>query len=130
MATRALADAEDAFSRLDTAAPADEKTQWTKDEKNAIERRLADASVMDIYEIQMERGELPQTLFTEDRVTVWQRRPLGSWNLTSWPNLMVMTGECIDRWGGLPMVSNWRPGRSCSGCKPMSSAQGLLNPNY
>ena len=66
VASRSLANARAAFERLDAAVPTDERTKWLNAERNAMERRLVDLKVMDMYEIQMDRGKSCQSMLWLD----------------------------------------------------------------
>ncbi|KAG1727579.1 uncharacterized protein EDB91DRAFT_1086380 [Suillus paluster] len=47
-----------AFDRLDKAAPANLKTDWLASERIAQSNRIQDPAVMDIYEINIEKGKI------------------------------------------------------------------------
>lgn len=57
VAQRAYVEAAAAFERLDAAVPANEKAKWETTERQAMQERKADIKVMDMFEIQMDRGE-------------------------------------------------------------------------
>ena len=53
----AMADARAAFERFDAGVPDEERERWLLTERDAMDRWKVDVTAMDIYEIQMDRGE-------------------------------------------------------------------------
>jgi hypothetical protein len=53
-----IAESEKAFDRLDEAAPANLKTEWLASERIAQSNRIDDPAAMDVYEINIKKGEL------------------------------------------------------------------------
>jgi hypothetical protein len=53
-----IAESEKAFDRLDEAAPANLKTEWLASERIAQSNRINDPAAMDVYEINIKKGEL------------------------------------------------------------------------
>jgi hypothetical protein len=57
-AMNGIAESEKAFDRLDEAAPANLKTEWLASERIAQSNRINDPAAMDVYEINIKKGEL------------------------------------------------------------------------
>ena len=51
-----------AFNDLDASVSDEQRELWQKQEKKALERRVMDPSSMDIFELQLRKGEKSRTL--------------------------------------------------------------------
>jgi hypothetical protein len=53
-----FAQATEEHDSLSATISADQLEQWTRAEKHAMENRIDDVSVMDIYDVQQEKGQI------------------------------------------------------------------------
>ena len=57
-ARHSLQCASDAFTHLDTGVPDNQRELWAMQERDAQEKRISDPSAMDIFDVQVNKGEV------------------------------------------------------------------------
>ena len=63
-----------AFDALDRSVSKENRAAWTAAEKKALEHRNWDVSAMDIFEVNIEKGEGPRNLIPEGFTDIAQLR--------------------------------------------------------
>ena len=83
-AQNALSSAEAVFDKLDDAVPKEYKETWLEEERRALNQRVSDPSVMDMYQVKINKGIFSAaTLHSELTVKlILQHQPCGPLNWT------------------------------------------------